>query len=65
MVRVIVPEIPTVVAGVNTKTGVTGEPAPVYARVMEVKAVTPATMASAGTVLDATVSADVCMVNVF
>jgi len=56
MLRVIVPPIPTAVAGWNTRTGVTGEPAPVYARVMEVKAVTPATMAGATGVFAAVVT---------
>jgi len=56
--RVIVPAIGTVVAGVNTRTGVTGEPAPVYARVMEVKAVIAATMGSALMVAEVVTSPD-------
>jgi len=39
MVRVMVPPIGTVVAGVNTRTGVTVSPAAWDARVMDVKAV--------------------------
>ncbi len=59
MPRVIVCPASSEMAGVNTRTGVTGEPAPVYAMVTEAKVVTERTMAGAtGVFVEAVTSPD-------